>query len=201
MSALTAQQLQETAPKRIEKTNLGEINQQQVATGIEANQEQQQQQQHLDLIVEPRETRSSFRIRQQRQQQPQTTKTDQLASWTTNNNRAASRNETKSSSTLLSVARPLLSGQSQQQQLNMSDPNPQQSHNNNNNHNHNSKKSPGNSTAPTTKLMDPQQMHVCRLCDKLLSSSSSLDRHMLTHSGERPFVCKRCHMTFTTNGK
>jgi len=46
-----------------------------------------------------------------------------------------------------------------------------------------------------------QQMHVCRLCDKLLSSSSSLDRHMLTHSGERPFVCKRCHMTFTTNGK
>lgn len=44
-------------------------------------------------------------------------------------------------------------------------------------------------------------MHVCRLCDKLLSSSSSLDRHMLTHSGERPFVCKRCHMTFTTNGK
>lgn len=46
-----------------------------------------------------------------------------------------------------------------------------------------------------------QQMHVCRLCDKILSSSSSLDRHMLTHSGERPFVCKRCHMTFTTNGK
>lgn len=46
-----------------------------------------------------------------------------------------------------------------------------------------------------------QQMHVCRLCYKLLSSSSSLDRHMLTHSGERPFVCKRCHMTFTTNGK
>lgn len=46
-----------------------------------------------------------------------------------------------------------------------------------------------------------QQMHVCRLCDKLLSSSSSLDRHMLTHSGERPFVCKRCQMTFTTNGE
>lgn len=57
------------------------------------------------------------------------------------------------------------------------------------------------STTTTSKLMDPQQMHVCRLCDKLLSSSSSLDRHMLTHSGERPFVCKRCHMTFTTNGK
>lgn len=46
-----------------------------------------------------------------------------------------------------------------------------------------------------------QNMHVCQICDKLLSSSSSLDRHMLTHSGERPFVCKRCQMTFTTNGK
>lgn len=59
----------------------------------------------------------------------------------------------------------------------------------------------GNQRAGGAKLLEPQQMHVCRLCDKLLSSSSSLDRHMLTHSGERPFVCKRCHMTFTTNGK
>lgn len=73
-------------------------------------------------------------------------------------------------------------------------------------------KSSNNQNSTTaSKIMDSQsqqqqqqqqqQMHVCRLCDKILSSSSSLDRHMLTHSGERPFVCKRCHMTFTTNGK
>lgn len=72
--------------------------------------------------------------------------------------------------------------------------------------NSNSKQQATNSNLTTTPSQAPTtpnqtNMHVCRLCDKLLSSSSSLDRHMLTHSGERPFVCKRCHMTFTTNGE
>ena len=34
----------------------------------------------------------------------------------------------------------------------------------------------------------------------MLSSFSSLDRHMLVHSGERPFSCQFCGQTFTTNG-
>ncbi|XP_075236329.1 uncharacterized protein LOC142333225 [Lycorma delicatula] len=40
----------------------------------------------------------------------------------------------------------------------------------------------------------------CRICGKVLSSSSSLDRHVLVHSGERPFKCKICGVSFTTNG-
>ncbi|GFN79225.1 ras-responsive element-binding protein 1 [Plakobranchus ocellatus] len=40
----------------------------------------------------------------------------------------------------------------------------------------------------------------CTICGKTLSSQSSLDRHMLVHSGERPFKCKICDMSFTTNG-
>ncbi|XP_067005614.2 ras-responsive element-binding protein 1 [Anabrus simplex] len=40
----------------------------------------------------------------------------------------------------------------------------------------------------------------CRICGKVLSSSSSLDRHVLVHSGERPFKCSICGVAFTTNG-
>ncbi|XP_078395685.1 ras-responsive element-binding protein 1 [Cetorhinus maximus] len=42
--------------------------------------------------------------------------------------------------------------------------------------------------------------HSCSICGKSLSSASSLDRHMLVHSGERPYKCTICHQAFTTNG-
>ncbi|XP_064640018.1 ras-responsive element-binding protein 1-like isoform X2 [Lineus longissimus] len=42
--------------------------------------------------------------------------------------------------------------------------------------------------------------HSCTICGKVLCSQSSLDRHMLVHSGERPFKCQICNLAFTTNG-
>lgn len=62
-------------------------------------------------------------------------------------------------------------------------------------------RAPTSNSSQSGGSINGDQMHTCKLCDKQLSSSSSLDRHMLTHSGERPFKCKRCSMTFTTNGK
>lgn len=47
---------------------------------------------------------------------------------------------------------------------------------------------------------DDGSSFTCRICSKVLSSASSLDRHVLVHTGERPFNCKFCNLTFTTNG-
>lgn len=60
-----------------------------------------------------------------------------------------------------------------------------------------------NEVKPHPDPNDPSgqsKVYFCCLCGKMLSSFSSLDRHMLVHSGERPFSCDLCGQTFTTNG-
>ena len=60
-----------------------------------------------------------------------------------------------------------------------------------------------NEVKPSPDPSDPTgqaKVYNCCLCGKMLSSFSSLDRHMLVHSGERPFSCMFCGQTFTTNG-
>uniref|UniRef100_A0AAQ4PGF4 Si:ch211-212k18.5 n=1 Tax=Gasterosteus aculeatus aculeatus TaxID=481459 RepID=A0AAQ4PGF4_GASAC len=40
--------------------------------------------------------------------------------------------------------------------------------------------------------------HVCRFCGKVLSSDSSLQIHLRSHTGERPYQCPVCLSRFTT---
>lgn len=56
------------------------------------------------------------------------------------------------------------------------------------------------STSPGSGDAAGDQKHFCHLCQKNFSSTSSLQIHMRTHTGERPFVCNVCQKAFTTKG-
>ncbi|CAK6952965.1 sal-like protein 2 [Scomber scombrus] len=45
-----------------------------------------------------------------------------------------------------------------------------------------------------------RHQHVCRFCGKVLSSDSSLQIHLRSHTGERPYQCPVCLSRFTTRG-
>ncbi|XP_026183610.1 sal-like protein 4 [Mastacembelus armatus] len=57
---------------------------------------------------------------------------------------------------------------------------------------------PSSSLAPASLSGRPQ--HVCRFCGKVLSSDSSLQIHLRSHTGERPYQCPVCLSRFTTRG-
>lgn len=57
---------------------------------------------------------------------------------------------------------------------------------------------------PTSSLaassLSGRPQHVCRFCGKVLSSDSSLQIHLRSHTGERPYQCPVCLSRFTTRG-
>ncbi|XP_066911512.1 oocyte zinc finger protein XlCOF6-like [Clytia hemisphaerica] len=40
----------------------------------------------------------------------------------------------------------------------------------------------------------------CHHCDKMFESPSLLERHLITHTGEKPYTCQNCGKTYTTQG-
>ena len=45
---------------------------------------------------------------------------------------------------------------------------------------------------------DPSKPHKCSFCNRGFRKRANLNRHILTHTGERPFSCEKCGKTFST---
>ncbi|KAM9426047.1 uncharacterized protein KZ484_015844 [Pholidichthys leucotaenia] len=59
---------------------------------------------------------------------------------------------------------------------------------------------PQDLTSSSSASSSGRPQHICRFCGKVLSSDSSLQIHLRSHTGERPYQCPVCLSRFTTRG-
>lgn len=52
------------------------------------------------------------------------------------------------------------------------------------------------SSPPRSKSPRRRHKHVCKYCTKIMDTKYKLDRHLRTHTGERPFECEKCNAKF-----
>ena len=56
------------------------------------------------------------------------------------------------------------------------------------------------STQNPTHSCDPGNSLICNVCGRPFKKRATLNRHMLVHTGEKPFVCKVCGRKFAQTG-
>ncbi|XP_059200624.1 sal-like protein 2 [Centropristis striata] len=56
------------------------------------------------------------------------------------------------------------------------------------------------SSSASSSTASGRLQHACRFCGKMFSSDSSLQIHLRSHTGERPYQCPVCLSRFTTRG-
>ncbi|XP_068197175.1 sal-like protein 2 isoform X2 [Antennarius striatus] len=59
---------------------------------------------------------------------------------------------------------------------------------------------PSDSSASNSAIAVGRLQHACRFCGKTFSNDSSLQIHLRSHTGERPYQCPVCLSRFTTRG-
>ncbi|XP_022070630.2 zinc finger protein 770 [Acanthochromis polyacanthus] len=57
-----------------------------------------------------------------------------------------------------------------------------------------------NTNSKSNANLKKRRLHICRICCKNFSSPYKLSRHLVTHSGIRPYRCILCSKTFTQKG-